>query len=414
VDIPYFALLDIGGTDIKSGIYNNNGDLLFLERSKTPNLVKVDELKREITPKLLIESVFKHLKFIKNLKLPIGGLMISGQMGGWITTDKDNQPMSNLVSWQDLRSKVNLDKVSIDPTTIQLNGGESRAGLPIYGLISEYNKKRFSKSRFHTITSFVAANISDKYQYLIHETDIAASGFYDIYNEKYIDELVKVFKSNLLFPKVSKSIRRVGFSTELGCTVYTPVGDQQASLFGAGLEVDNMVVNIGTGGQISKIFSLNDAKQQIRPYFFGKKINTITHLPAGRIINFVIKLSNKGKISKNDFNKFYNAIPISNEFLNVDLSNYEQSKKILERINKNFSEDLESIVSSALITRYVATIEKMRTDNLTKIVFVGGVGQNYEKLHTAIKETFNIQIEVPKINESTLQGLGYLSRNLSK
>jgi predicted NBD/HSP70 family sugar kinase len=62
MDIPYFALLDIGGTDIKSGICNNNGDLLFLKRSKTPNLVKVDELKREITPKLLIESVFKHFR----------------------------------------------------------------------------------------------------------------------------------------------------------------------------------------------------------------------------------------------------------------------------------------------------------------------------------------------------------------
>ena len=218
----------------------------------------------------------------------------------------------------------------------------------------------------------------------------------------------------MIFPKVSKSIRRVGFSTELGCTVYTPVGDQQASLFGAELKVDNMVVNIGTGGQISKIFSLNDAKQQIRPYFFGKKINTITHLPAGRIINFVIKLSNKGKVSKNDFSKFYNAIPISSEFLNVDLRDYEQSKKILKRINRNFNEDLESIVSSALITRYVANIEKMRTNNITKIVFVGGVGQNYEKLHATIKETFNIQIEVPKIDESTLQGLGYLSRNLSK
>jgi hydrogenase maturation factor HypF (carbamoyltransferase family) len=119
-------------------------------------------------------------------------------------------------------------------------------------------------------------------------------------------------------------------------------------------------------------------------------------------------------VSKNYFNKFYNAIPISSEFLNVDLSDYEQSKKILKRINGHFNEDLESIVSSALITRYVANIEKMRTDNLTKIVFAGGVGQNYKKLHTTIKETFHIQIEVPKIDESTLQGLGYLSRNLSK
>ena len=79
----------------------------------------------------------------------------------------------------------------------------------------------------------------------------------------------------------------------------------------------------------------------MRVAIFGKKINTITHLPAGRIINFVIKLSNKGKVSKNDFSKFYNAIPISSEFLNVDLRDYEQSKKILKRINRNFNEDLE-------------------------------------------------------------------------
>jgi glycerol kinase len=173
----YFALLDIGGTDVKSSIYLTERDeISFLKRSKTPNLLKPSEIKRELDPYVLLKEIYTHLTEIKSMNIAISGLLVSGQMGGWITTTESNKPLSNIISWQDLRSTIKRDSINIDPISIQLNGGESRAGLPIFGLLSDYQESKFTdKIRFHTLTSFVAASLSRDYQYLIHKTDIASS-----------------------------------------------------------------------------------------------------------------------------------------------------------------------------------------------------------------------------------------------
>ena len=183
----YFALLDIGGTDIKSSIYLTERDeISFLKRSKTPNLLKPSEIKREIDPNVLLKEIYIHLTEIKSLNIEISGLLVSGQMGGWITTNESNNPLSNIISWQDLRSTIKKDSLNIDPIFIQLNGGESRAGLPLFGLLSDYHERELTdKIRLHTLTSFVAASLSRDYQYLIHKTDIASSGMYNIYDNSY-------------------------------------------------------------------------------------------------------------------------------------------------------------------------------------------------------------------------------------
>ena len=55
----YFALLDIGGTDVKSSIYLTERDeISFLKRSKTPNLLKPSEIKRELDPNVLLKEIY--------------------------------------------------------------------------------------------------------------------------------------------------------------------------------------------------------------------------------------------------------------------------------------------------------------------------------------------------------------------
>jgi xylulokinase len=411
----YFALLDIGGTDIKSCIYSaDNSEISFLKRSKTPNLLKPSAVKREIDPNALLKEVYWHLSEIKILNIPISGLLVSGQMGGWITTDQLNTPLSNIVSWQDLRSTINQGLVNIDSKFIQLNGGEFRAGLPLLGLLTDFHENRLTnKIRFHTLTSFIAASLSQDYQYLIHETDIASSGIYNIYDNLYISELIKEFEENISFPKVCKSLTTIGYSDFLSCAVYTPVGDQQASLYGARLDRDNIVINIGTGGQVSKIYGDQISKNQVRPYFFGQKIETITHLPAGRLINFIVELSSKDKISDKQFEEFYDALPAESKISNLNLTDFEQCKNILERDFSHFTSKLIPETSSLIIQYYLKTIDSLELGGINKFVFVGGVGQNYKMLHKKIKEAYAVEIQVPILEESTLQGLGYLSSSIS-
>ena len=412
----YFALLDIGGTDIKSCIYSaDNNEISFLKRTKTPNLLKPSSVKREIDPNALLKEVYGHLAEIKSLNLAINGLLVSGQMGGWIITDQINTPLSNIVSWQDLRSTINQGSLNIDSKFIQLNGGEFRAGLPLLGLLTDFHESKLTnKTRFHTLTSFIAASLSQDYQYLIHETDIASSGMYNIYDNIYFSELIKELKEYISFPEVCKSLTTIGYSDLLNCAVYTPVGDQQASLYGARLDRDSIVINIGTGGQVSKIYGDQISKNQVRPYFFGQKIETITHLPAGRLINFIVELSTKEEISDKVFEEFYNSKPVESKITNLNLTDFEQSVKILERDFSHFASALFPETSSLIIQYYLKTIDSLELGDINKFVFAGGVGQNYKMLHKKIKETYGLEIQVPILEESTLQGLGYLSSSISQ
>jgi hypothetical protein len=174
-----------------------------------------------------------------------------------------------------------------------------------------------------------------------------------------------------------------------------------------------MVINIGTGGQASKIYDGKITKNQVRPYFFGEKIETITHLPAGRLIDFIVELSTEEKVNDKDFKEFYNSEPIENSIKNLNLIEFEQCIKVLERDFSHHASDLFPETSNAIIQYYLKTIESLQISDIDRFVFVGGVGHNYKMLHKKVKDKYNIEIQVPNLEESTLQGLGYLTSSIS-
>lgn len=83
----------------------------------------------------------------------------------------------------------------------------------------------------------------------------------------------------------------------LGWSLVGPVvGDQQCALVGAGLRPGELSLNISTGSQVSVIYPSNEIEPkppmpwQTRPYFDGQFIKCITHLPAGRALNALLRL----------------------------------------------------------------------------------------------------------------------------
>ena len=95
------------------------------------------------------------------------------------------------------------------------------------------------------------------------------------------------------------------------------------------------------------------------------------------------------------------------------MNNFEQCIRILERDFSHFASDLFPQTSGLIIQYYLETIDNLQLGDISKIVFVGGVGQNYKMLHKKIKEVYGVEIHVPILEESTLQGLGYLSSSIS-
>ena len=120
--MSYFLLLDIGGTDDKTSIYRGpGGGISPVFRSPTSKFSQIKQHRREIYPKIYLKQIwsilYAHLEANRGEKCQ--GILISGQMGGWVGTDLRNNPLTNLISWQDQYSKNLNDKQESFFSTIQ-------------------------------------------------------------------------------------------------------------------------------------------------------------------------------------------------------------------------------------------------------------------------------------------------------
>jgi sugar (pentulose or hexulose) kinase len=73
--------------------------------------------------------------------------------------------------------------------------------------------------------------------------------------------------------------------------VFAPVGDYQCSQVGAFLDEGELSVNISTGSaviQLARGCEFGDF--QTRPWFDGRFLKTITHIPGGRALNALVRL----------------------------------------------------------------------------------------------------------------------------
>jgi sugar (pentulose or hexulose) kinase len=81
---------------------------------------------------------------------------------------------------------------------------------------------------------------------------------------------------------------RIGSST---LPFFAPVGDYQCSQVGALLAADELSVNISTGSAVIQMSPrLEFGDFQTRPFFDGRFLRTITHIPGGRALNSLVRL----------------------------------------------------------------------------------------------------------------------------
>jgi sugar (pentulose or hexulose) kinase len=410
-----FALLDVGGTDIKSCIANiEDSCLQEIYRTKTPGNIQKSKNMYEIDPVELLREVESHIHSIKSTKLKITALVISGQMGSWIVSDTKNNPVTNLISWQDNRAalnKINFDQQMIEKLGadwLQKSGNEMRAGLPLLGLESmKKNLPLKENLRLHTLISWVSSQLSEDYVYLSHITDSASTGMLDITSQTWSTAAINFLDFDIQVPKLAVEMSVIGYSRDLSCSIYAPVGDQQASLYGAELGSENTVVNIGTGGQVAAISNSHRSSDlQMRPYFNGKNIETRTHLPAGRLIT---KCVHTLFPNQNETEAFAYFLQQSEEFESAEYLeiNVLQKEDFLSLDNQKF---LPSIILNSIAEVYRSALLEINGKSVKNLIFAGGVGQKFKRLQKAIASGKNY--EIAKSEETTLRGLMLLSKTL--
>ncbi len=408
-----FILLDIGGSYIKScTLRRGTRELLNLQKFDMPPFISLFNEKREIHAHDFTQAIFNAVAIQKKFHLESTEILVSGQMGGFENSS------GNLVSWQDQRVlsstyKDRFDSLLRDFSTsrlFELTGATIYPGLPLFALLLFPNADR--PKSFNSVISSAIARLTGIAQPPMHITDAAASGFYDVIGEEWIPEFSRLMEYSVSFPIVFKDVSKVGYSKDFDLNVFCGVGDQQASLLGAGLNKKNLVVNIGTGGQVAVLKSKRERspKTAFRPYFENQSIATITHLPSGRALKAFVQYC-CGGTSSNHYEYFFELILKNNYVGEIDIVNFNAT---LDQIKQSqIAYDYSGIAGS-----FFKSMLKIYSDSIKQIslnedlLFAGGVGQKFSLLSQYLAIELDRNTYVSDSTETTLEGLALLSTNL--
>ncbi len=228
-------------------------------------------------------------------------LYVAGQMGGLVLLDRRGQPLTNYLSWQDQRTQAGEDpshtflerlRERLDDDVFHWLGRELQPGSTL--ALLHWLSQREGLPRHATPVTVADYFISRlcRTPGQMHLTQ--AVGLLDLRTLDWHREVFELLGvDQLVWPELVRSIERVG-ECKIGdreLSVYGSYGDQQCALLGVGLERGELSINISTGSQVSRRTDrLGPGDSQTRPYFCGDLLQTISHLPAGRSLNVLVRL----------------------------------------------------------------------------------------------------------------------------
>lgn len=434
--MSYAVLIDVGGTFLKGTTVDLTSLVMnsIIRRNGPPLRISPDG-SATLDPSQLrqaVEEICREL-VVANEGPPLG-IFISGQMHGVVLTDKAGNLKSDVVTWRDSLSCVISGRQASAVSTVRDRctssdlkafGNELREGLPVATLTARRSRGlRIAGLVPHSLISYCASSLIDfAEEPLMHSTDAAAHGFYrvseNVWGEDALDQLGL---NELVLPRVVSDIQPYGRSQEFGCAVYVAVGDQQASLYSMHLNPNEVSLNIATGSQVTKLLDTPNFQAQLRPFFYGKFLSTITHIPAGRALNVLISLV--GELSDIEPDKIWELVarktiaePTST--LEIDLAFFPSISGSAGHIAAITETNLTVGKLFRSATQEMAREYKRYTaklfpqDDFDAVVISGGLATRFRPLLQEIQAEFgDCPYRISTSEDATLQGLARISAEL--
>lgn len=321
--------IDIGTTSISGVLFDaDTGCVLksFTENSNAFIRVNNDFEKIQSVDRIISLATEILDKLIEKSVASIG---ITGQMHGILYFDADGKAVSPLYTWQDKRGDLPYK----DTTYAKFLGSFSG-----YGNVTDfYNRKNALRPKeavgYATIHDYFAMRLCGLTSPVMHASDAASLGCYDLLKNSFSYDCGIETVSDY---KVLGDYK--------GIPVSIAVGDNQASVFSTLTDEDDLLLNVGTGSQVSLVSDTPIFAENIetRPYFEGKYLVVGSALCGGRAYSLL--------------KTFYKEIleyitPVSDESI------YKMMNEMLEK---------EATASLTVDTRFSGTrSDPMRTGSIT-------------------------------------------------
>lgn len=194
---------------------------------------------------------------------------VTGQMHGIVYVDAEGNAISPLYTWQDARGNLPYQGTTFAKYMKSYSG---------YGNVTDfYNTENGIRPSdavsYCTIQDYFVMRLCDLKNPLIHASDAASFGCYDL-SENRFD-----------YPCNVEVVADYSIAGEYrGIPVSVAIGDNQASVFSTLKDENGILLNVGTGSQVSILSDVPIEAENIetRPYFEGKYLVAGSALCGGR------------------------------------------------------------------------------------------------------------------------------------
>ena len=280
--------IDIGTTTI-STVALDTADGRVVRSGTVLNQSFIDtgnEWERVQDVSLIMETALASLDEMLDECPDAAAIGLTGQMHGILYYNRDGECVSPLYTWQDGRG--NLGERSVAEEISDTCGIAAASG---YGLVTHICNLRAGNvpeeaSGLCTIADYLGMKLTGRRRALMHASNAAGIGFFDVESGRFLrDELREMGAESVIpmLPEVCGMFEVTG--SWRGIPVTVAIGDNQASFLGsAGMSEDTVLVNMGTGGQISVLSDrcFTAPGIEARPFAGGKYLLAGSSLCGGR------------------------------------------------------------------------------------------------------------------------------------
>lgn len=281
--------LDIGTTTISAVVVDMEGrEIIKAYTISNGSFIETDCPWEKIqNPDIILEKALGLLDEIMKEHQDISVIGLTGQMHGIVYLDENGKHISPLYTWQDGRGNVPAeDGRSLCEMLEEEYGVKAYTG---YGLVTHlYNCRNHlvpeGAAKVCTIMDYLGMRLTGRKTPLMHSSNAASLGFYDAGRGCFMVEVLQRAGADAdILPEVTEDFTAVG--DYRGIPVSVAIGDNQASFLGSVENAaDSILVNMGTGGQISVLSdSYFTAKGiEARPFARGYYLLAGSSLCGGR------------------------------------------------------------------------------------------------------------------------------------
>lgn len=260
--------IDIGTTTISAVVLDTESQNVLEARTITNGsfLQTEQEWERMQDVSVIVTKAQKVLDELLELHPDVQAIGLTCQMHGILYLDENGSCLSPLYTWQDGRANQKPDRqkktallkdCSAEDTYVSYAVRKTKRNVAAgYGLATHFYQvcNRLvpkNSAAVCTIGDYLGMVLTGRKKPLIHATNAASLGFYDVKEGRFDREaLEQLGIDTKLLPEVTEQYEVLG--TYHGIPISTALGDNQASFLGSvGMQEQVLLVNMGTGGQIS-------------------------------------------------------------------------------------------------------------------------------------------------------------------